>query len=114
MSGMDDLAGLQTASTGIDTTTADLLSIGKKRVNLMRAYNAREGLDSSQDTLPKKLFKKALKGGKSDGLILTEAEFEASKTMYYAQAGWDAETGNPTRETLEACDLAWAADDLGL
>jgi aldehyde:ferredoxin oxidoreductase len=37
-----------------------------RRLNLMRAYNAREGLTRDQDTLPKKLFSKALEGGRSE------------------------------------------------
>ena len=31
---------------------------------------------------------------------------------YYERAGWDIRTGVPTRETLEALDLAWVADEI--
>ena len=81
---------------------------------LMRALNAREGLARDQDTLPKKLFRKALSGGRSDGLVLDQAELDAGLEDYYRQAGWDTNSGVPKRETLENLGLGWAADDLGL
>lgn len=30
--------------------------MGERRINLMRAFNSREGIGKSADTLPKKLF----------------------------------------------------------
>ena len=80
----------------------------------MRALNAREGLNRDDDTLPKKLFNQRLAGGRSDGLILDEAELVAGLDMYYQQAGWEVDTGVPTRASLESLGLAWAADDLNL
>ena len=74
----------------------------------------REGLTRDQDTLPKKLFKKALKGGRSDGILLENEELQAGLDMYYAQAGWNQADGTPTRPTLEDVGLAWVADDLDL
>ena len=53
-------------------------------------------------------------GGKSDGLLVTEAEVEQAKDWYYAQSGWDVATGKPTRAKLEQLDLAWVADELAL
>ena len=80
----------------------------------MKALNAREGLSRADDTLPEKLFKKALKGGRSDGIVLDRAELESGLDMYFDLAGWEVESGIPTRETLEADGLGWAADDLDL
>lgn len=60
------------------------------------------------------MFGEALKGGKSAGIVLDEAELEAAKDSYYAMAGWDVASGVPTRATLElkACGLGWVADQL--
>jgi aldehyde:ferredoxin oxidoreductase len=80
----------------------------------MRAYNAREGLKRDKDTLPKKMFKKALEGGRSEGIVLDEAEIQAGMDMYFEQAGWDVTSGVPTRATLEDTGLAWVADDMDL
>ena len=112
--GPQDMADLMTAVTGWDVTVAEIQEIGRRRLNLMRALNAREGLTRDRDTLPKKLFTKALEGGRSDGIILEKEEFEHGLNMYYEQAGWDVATGVPTRETLTSLDFGWAADDLGL
>jgi aldehyde:ferredoxin oxidoreductase len=79
---------------------------------MLRAYNAREGIGREADTLPKKM-QKALIGGKSDGISVTAEEVEQAKDIYYAMAGWDVATGNPTRAKLEELELGWIADQLG-
>ena len=112
--GMQSVADLMNIATGWELSVEDVQYIGRRRLNLMRAYNAREGLTRDNDTLPKKLFKKALKGGASDGVKIDRKEFENSLDMYYDQAGWHKKTGIPTRETLEGVALGWVADDLGL
>ena len=114
MYGPQDMADLMTATTGWNITVDEIQEIGRRRLNLMRAFNAREGLTRDHDTLPKKLFKKALEGGRSDGIIIESEELQAGLEMYYEQAGWDAATGTPTRATLEDVGLGWAADDLSL
>ena len=112
--GPQDMADLLVAATGWAVTPGDVQIWGQRRLNLMRALNAREGLNRDADTLPKKLFKQRLTGGRSDGLLLDESELQAGLEMYYEQAGWDVETGVPTRETLDNLGLNWAADDLNL
>ena len=81
---------------------------------MLRAFNAREGIDRTQDKLSEKLFKKALKGGKSDGIKLDPEQFATALDEYYRQNDWDVETGAPTRHKLEALDLGWVADQLRL
>ena len=97
--------------TGWEMTVDELIEIGQRRLNMLRAFNAREGIGREQDTLPKKMFK-ALSGGRTDGLALSRDEMETAKDQYYAMAGWDVETGNPTRATLTGLGLAWVADAL--
>jgi aldehyde:ferredoxin oxidoreductase len=111
--GMEELAGVITAVTGEETTVGDLLTVGARRLNMLRAFNAREGITRERDTLPERLFE-PLRGGPSDGQVVDRGEFEAALEMYYQQAGWDPITGNPPRETLENLDLDWVADMLGV
>ena len=108
------MADLYQAATGWDTSVEDIQDMGRRRLNLMRAYNAREGLTRDNDTLPVKMLTKALEGGRSDGIMIEPSELKYGLDMYHEQAGWDAVTGTPTRDTLESCGLGWAADDLGL
>ncbi|MBI3158198.1 MAG: aldehyde ferredoxin oxidoreductase family protein [Chloroflexi bacterium] len=112
--GPDQTVETVRAITGWDVTIEEIQEVGERRLNMLRAFNAREGLDRKADKLPAKLFKKALKGGASDGFKLDEDEFEAALDSYYEQSGWDAETGNPTRPTLERLGLDWVADQLEL
>ncbi len=104
---MQQLADTVRAVTGWDVSVDELLELGERRVNLLRAFNAREGIGKEQDTLPEKMFKKALKGGKSEGRKIDHAEWLAHRDLYYQMAGWDVETGNPTPEKLESLGLGW-------
>ena len=112
--GPQDMADLLAAATGWAVTVDDVQAIGRRRLNLMRAYNAREGLTRDHDTLPKKLFKKPLSGGRSDGIALDPAELDMAITNYFELAGWDVETGVPRRETLQEVGLGWVAEELNV
>lgn len=100
------------AVTGWNVSLWELMKVGERRLNLLRAFNAREGVGAEADTVPPKLLI-PLRGGKSDGLAVTAAEVEAAKALYYRMAGWD-ENGRPTRAKLEELALGWVADELGL
>jgi aldehyde:ferredoxin oxidoreductase len=110
--GPQDLADLMSAATGWDIDVEEVQEIGRRRLNLMRALNAREGIFADKDTLPKKLYTKALEGGRTDGLKLDEEEVSEGIRMYYEQAGWDPETGVPSPSTLAEVGLGWVAAEL--
>jgi aldehyde:ferredoxin oxidoreductase len=111
--GPSDMVETVRAITGWDDVDLDeLQALGERRLNMMRAFNAREGIDRKQDKLPEKFFKKALKGGVSDGWKLDQAEFEASLDKYFELCEWDVETGVPTRAKLEELGLDWVAEQL--
>lgn len=109
--GPDHMAEVVRLITGWKISIDDLLTIGARRLNLLRAFNAREGIGRDQDTLPKKLFQ-PLQGGRSDGLAVDPGEVERAKDHYYALAGWDVATGMPTRARLEELGLGWVAEML--
>jgi aldehyde:ferredoxin oxidoreductase len=98
--------------TGWNVSLWELMKVGERRLNLLRAFNAREGAGAEADTVPPKLLI-PLRGGRSDGVAVTAEEVEAAKALYYRMAGWD-ENGCPTRAKLEELDLGWVADELGL
>ncbi len=98
--------------TGWNVSLWELMKVGERRLNLMRAFNAREGTGAEADTVPPKLLV-PLQGGKSDGVAVTAEEVETAKSLYYRMAGWD-ESGRPTRAKLEELALGWVADDLSL
>jgi aldehyde:ferredoxin oxidoreductase len=92
--------------TGWDVTVEELLKVGERRLNMMRAFNAREGVGREDDQLPPKL-NTALVGGKSDGYAISMSEVEEAKDRYYEMAGWDVSTGIPTPAKLDELGLSW-------
>jgi aldehyde:ferredoxin oxidoreductase len=107
--GPNEQAELMRATTGWNWTVADLLKIGERRLNMMRAFNAREGVGREMDTLPKRIYDEPLTGGASDGVAVTRQEVEEALDMYYEMCGWDVATGKPTRAKLEELGLGWMA-----
>jgi aldehyde:ferredoxin oxidoreductase len=108
---MGQLRDALNAVTGWGITVDDLLRVGERRLNMLRAFNAREGFDRNDDALPKKVTQPK-RGGATDGVFITLEEVQRAKDWYYELAGWDVSTGKPTREKLEELDLAWVADKL--
>jgi len=100
------------AATGWDVSLWELMKVGERRLNLLRAFNAREGIGSQADTVPPKLLI-PLEGGESDGVSVAADEVEKAKAVYYQMAGWD-KNGRPARAKLEELALSWVADELGL
>lgn len=112
--GPEDMVAVVRAVTGWEDVTFDeLQQVGERRVNMMRAFNAREGIDRRVEVIPEKLFK-PLKGGVSDGWALDRDEVQRAMDMYFEHCGWDVETGVPTRAKLEELQLGWVADQLGV
>lgn len=105
--GPKDEAELMRATTGWDWTVDDVQKIGERRLNMLRAFNAREGAGRNRDTLPKRIYDEPLKGGASEGLSVTRQEVEEALDMYYEMCGWDVSTGKPTRAKLEELGLGW-------
>ena len=93
------------AVTGWDVTMWEIMKAGERRLNMLRAFNAREGFTREDDKLPKKLSQ-AFVGGRTDGVAISEAEIEQAKDIYYAMAGWTND-GIPTPWKLAELGLDW-------
>jgi aldehyde:ferredoxin oxidoreductase len=106
MYGPDEIVRMAKAVTGWDVTIEEVQQVGERRINLMRAFNAREGTGRDKDTLPKKLAQ-PLKGGASDGFFISKEELETALDAYYELAGWDKQSGNPTQKKLAELGLEW-------
>jgi aldehyde:ferredoxin oxidoreductase len=99
-------------ATGWDATLDEVLAAGERRLQMLRAFNAREGLGKDADVLPKKLFQPLAGKGPTAGVALTAEEFERARDSYYRLAGFDPATGYPTREKLGSLGLDWVAETL--
>jgi aldehyde:ferredoxin oxidoreductase len=107
--GYRDVENLIHAVTGWQVTFMELMRAGERRVNLMRAFNAREGFSRDHDTLPQRCFE-PLSGGASEGRKVHPGRFEKALSEYYAMMNWDVETGNPTRGKLVELGLGWVVE----
>ena len=106
-----DTVTMMNSVTGWDLTLEELMTVGRRRLSLFRAFNAREGLGRKDDRLPKKFFKALAGTGPTAGFVLTHEEVDSAIDEYYKLAGLNAD-GAPTPETLEKLDLAWATQYL--
>ncbi|HXD08968.1 MAG TPA: aldehyde ferredoxin oxidoreductase family protein [Anaerolineales bacterium] len=106
-----DTANMINSVTGWDVTVDELMEVGRRRLNLFRVFNAREGLNRNADKLPKKFFKELKGTGPTAGFALTHEEIESALDSYYKFAGWTSD-GVPTTDTLKKHDIEWAAEYL--
>ncbi len=104
-----EMAEILSAGTGWDVTVDEIMEVGERRLNMLRAFNAREGFTREDDTLPKKFFKPLQGKGPTAGVAWKEEDLEHVKDVYYQLAGWDVSTGNPTPEKLKELKLDWVS-----
>jgi len=109
--GLDEVVHLVQAVTGWKYNLWEFMKTGERRLNMLRVFNAREGVGKEADVLPAKFFE-PLVGGSSDGIALGERELKRALDTYYAMAGWDVTTGIPTVAKLEELGIGWLADEL--
>jgi aldehyde:ferredoxin oxidoreductase len=107
----EDLVTTVRAVTGWQTNLWELMKIGERRINLMRAFNAREGLTAENDQLPPRMAE-PLAGGPTDGWRVDLDAWQRDRALYYAMMGWGAENGLPTRAKLYELELGWVVDEL--
>jgi aldehyde:ferredoxin oxidoreductase len=91
-----------------DFDVDELMEIGERRLNMLRAFNAREGIGRREDRLPDKFFRPLIGTGPTAGVALDRTAIEDALDEYYQLAGWDGGSGNPTPETLARLGLEWA------
>lgn len=106
--GPDETVDFVRSATGWkDFTLEELLAVGERRINMMRAMNARLGLDRTADALPEKFYAPLAGDGPTGGISLSHEEIRSALDEYYRQAGWDVQSGNPTGSTLTRLGLSW-------
>ncbi len=94
------------AVTGWETSVWELLKVGEKANTMSRMYNMREGIGKANDALPDRMFV-ALENGALKGQKIDRNQFRDALNLYYRMAGWDPDTGRPTRAKLAELDLEW-------
>ena len=105
---MQQLRDVIQAITGWKMTLYEIMQVGQRRLNMMRVFNAREGITKDDEVLPKRGHI-ALKGGATDGVDVPKEQFLQARELYYQMAGWD-ENGVPTPGKLRELGLDWVAE----
>jgi aldehyde:ferredoxin oxidoreductase len=105
----NELMEVINASTGWKTNMYEMMQAAERRIHMFRAYDAREGFSSADDVLPKRIYEPMI-GGVLDGYVYDKEAFDKAKEYYYAIAGWDKDTGNPSKSKLEEFGLEWCLD----
>jgi len=93
---------LYNSASGSNFELKDLLKASERVTNLERLFNAREGFDRKDDTLPERLKTEPAPDGPGKGQVVNE---DVMLDEYYAAAGWDIKTGLPTEEKLKELGL---------
>ena len=97
------------AVTGWDVSLFEMMKVGERRINLMRAFNAREGFSRKDDTLPKKFFKPLQGSGPTAGVALTHEELDSALDLYYHLLGFTPD-GTPTPASLTNVGIEWVGE----
>jgi aldehyde:ferredoxin oxidoreductase len=123
------------AACGKNQSFEEMLEVGVKIGNLVRAIYVLQGRNRENETLGPQMFTingsgagqiygsggpcrmPVLKDGEwvydfQPDAFFDKDKFEDFKTRYYKFEGWDSENGYPTRETLERYGLSYIADKL--
>ena len=85
----DIMAELLTMVTGVEWTTEDMSTVGRRVINIGRAFNQREGFDRRHDTVPKRIVTEALQNGPAKGQVIPQEAFDDMLSQYYKVMGWD-------------------------
>lgn len=99
--GLPDYVDMYNAVCGDLYNGETLLQAGERIWNLEKIFNLKAGIESSQDTLPKRLLEDPIVEGPSKGHVHKLSEL---LPQYYEVRGWSKE-GIPTDETLRKLGL---------
>lgn len=91
----DLMAELMTLVTGREWTGQEMQDVGRRVINIARAFNQREGFDRRHDTVPKRVVKEVIKNGPAAGQVIPPEAFEDMLDQYYEVMGWNKDGTMP-------------------
>ena len=98
------------AVTGWNTSLFELMKGAERGMAMARAFNAREGFTPADDRLPERFYE-PFASGPLEGVSHDREAFQAALETYYAMAGWDLATGEPTTSKYAELGLEWVAQN---
>lgn len=103
------LAEAISAATGWDMSPEEAWDIGRRAVNLLRAFNLQTGISKEYDR-PSPRYGSTPIDGPTEGISIMP-HWDRMLENYYEKMGWNSE-GIPTEITLSNLGLEWVSDDL--
>ncbi|MBI2865395.1 MAG: hypothetical protein HYX94_12650 [Chloroflexi bacterium] len=98
------------AVTGWDMNVDEAMAVGKRIVNLLRAFNIRHGV-SGDGEAPSSRYGSVPSDGPAKGKNIA-VEWDRMLDNYYQLMGWDRKTGKPLPDTLRRYGLKKQLEDL--
>ncbi|MBI4281937.1 MAG: hypothetical protein HY672_00400 [Chloroflexi bacterium] len=98
------------AATGWDFTFEEAMQVGRRAVNLLRAFNLRHGIGPELDR-PSPRYGSTPVDGVAQGVSIMP-HWDQMVRDYYRQMGWDVETSRPLPQTLRGLGLEGVVADL--
>ena len=97
------LAAAVSATTGWNFTPEEGMTVGRRTVNLMKAFNIRAGITKEKD-YPSPRYGSTHVDGQYKGIGIIP-HFDEMLENYYTLMGWDTVTSRPLPETLKKLGL---------
>lgn len=110
MGNVEFFANAIKAVTGWDITWEETAKIGRRIVNLLKAFNLKQGITADLDK-PSPRYGSIPVDGPSKGSDMTK-HWNKMIRNYYKEMGWDEDTGRPLPETLKNLGLEYVIPDL--
>ncbi|MBN2239520.1 MAG: hypothetical protein JW712_07085 [Dehalococcoidales bacterium] len=101
---------LLNAVTGWNYDLQEMLDTGRRIINTLRVFNLRHGLTKELEA-PSVRYGSVPVDGPAEGKSIMP-HWEALRSNYYKNIGWDPETGRPLPDTLEQLGLSGMIADL--
>jgi aldehyde:ferredoxin oxidoreductase len=98
------------AATGWDITPTEAMEVGRRTLNLWRAFNVKRGLTPDMERGSKRYHSTPVDGPVAGTSIVPQ--WEGMRANYYRLMGWDLNTGRPLPETLASLGLPEVAKEL--
>ena len=90
------MAEMLTMITGEEWTPEEMGEVGRRVLNIGRAFNQREGFNRADDTVPKRVIREALGGeGPAAWQKIPQEAFEDMLDQYYEVMGWNKDGTMP-------------------
>ena len=90
------MSEMLTMITGEEWTPEEMGEVGRRVLNIGRAFNQREGFNRADDTVPKRVIREALGGeGPAAGQKIPQEAFEDMLDQYYEVMGWNKDGTMP-------------------